>query len=549
MPLSSLTKHKYFYPFSILVIWAIGVCYVNPVGDFPLNDDWSYARPVKSFIEKGHLELTGWPAMTLIGHLVYGILLTKVFGFSFTVLRMGLLVMGLVGIVSTYSLLLSFKVPPFQSFLSALLIGFNPMYVCLSYSYMTDVSFYAFFTLSLLFYLKEVQNPKIIQYIAAFVFSLLATSIRQPGIILPFAFAIVCFIRDKSFKRIAYAAGPFVLVVGALAFYEFYYRYQIGYQDHFSNKNLVFINTLLHEKKEMLWAQLNVNSKIALYIGLFLFPFALPLVKKTEVIKTHKITFWGTTTFFCAALLGFMEWQGKVMPSDGGNILTNLGVGPASLYDHEWLKVRPLAVSDLYWKGVTILSFFSFSILFCFLAEQAWQVRKHLLAVNPIFIYCLICVVVYIPMVSMFSFYDRYTLPILLFVLTMIYSFQKQVFETRLTKVVLVLYLLLASFYSFASTSTYLNWNRAKWKAVDELINKHHVSTRELDGGFEVNGWYNYDAKDPNKRTPEKSWWWVDKDTYIISFAPISGRVIFGKYPYHNDLTGADHALYVCVKP
>lgn len=40
------------------------------------------------------------------------------------------------------------------------------------------------------------------------------------------------------------------------------------------------------------------------------------------------------------------------------------------------------------------------------------------------------------------------------------------------------------------------------------------VKLTEIDGGFEFNGWYLYDAA--YKSTPPKSWWWVHQDTYMV---------------------------------
>jgi|SRR5215831_12123775 len=41
--------------FSITVIWAVMVILVNPIGDFPLNDDWAYGWSVKTLVEKREL--------------------------------------------------------------------------------------------------------------------------------------------------------------------------------------------------------------------------------------------------------------------------------------------------------------------------------------------------------------------------------------------------------------------------------------------------------------------------------------------------------------
>ena len=45
---------------------------IRPLGDFPLNDDWAFALPVKWLVERGQLQFTDWQAMTLIGQVTLG---------------------------------------------------------------------------------------------------------------------------------------------------------------------------------------------------------------------------------------------------------------------------------------------------------------------------------------------------------------------------------------------------------------------------------------------------------------------------------------------
>ena len=71
----------------ITFIWAIAVVLVNPIGDFPLNDDWAYAQSVKSLLETGNFQLPGWAVANLLPQALWGALFCLPFGFSFTALR------------------------------------------------------------------------------------------------------------------------------------------------------------------------------------------------------------------------------------------------------------------------------------------------------------------------------------------------------------------------------------------------------------------------------------------------------------------------------
>ena len=56
-----------------MLLWFVVIALINPVGDFPLNDDWCYAKSVKNYIETGELILYNWGEMTLVGQVFYGI--------------------------------------------------------------------------------------------------------------------------------------------------------------------------------------------------------------------------------------------------------------------------------------------------------------------------------------------------------------------------------------------------------------------------------------------------------------------------------------------
>ena len=89
-----------------MLLWFVVIALINPVGDFPLNDDWCYAKSVKNYIETGELILYNWGEMTLVGQVFYGIIFSKLFGFSFTVLRISTLLFAISSSLILYKLFL-----------------------------------------------------------------------------------------------------------------------------------------------------------------------------------------------------------------------------------------------------------------------------------------------------------------------------------------------------------------------------------------------------------------------------------------------------------
>ena len=99
-------------------------------------------------------------------------------------------------------------------------------------------------------------------------------------------------------------------------------------------------------------------------------------------------------------------------------------------------------------------------------------------------------------------------------------------FATALSMVVTVLYF----GFSVAGTHDYVSWNRARWKALRELL-AQKIPPEEIDGGFEFNGWFLYDQGDPKEQN--KTWRWVVNDTYVISFSPLHGYESIKSFPFH----------------
>src|SRR5262245_39140062 len=87
-------------------IWVAAAVVVNPIGNFPLNDDWAYGFAVRNLVETGELRLSDWTATNLFAQVYWGAIFCFPFGFSFTALRLSTLSLGLIGVLATYGLLL-----------------------------------------------------------------------------------------------------------------------------------------------------------------------------------------------------------------------------------------------------------------------------------------------------------------------------------------------------------------------------------------------------------------------------------------------------------
>src|SRR6266481_12743 len=103
----------------IAAFWTLSVFLVNPIGNFPLNDDWAMGKTVNHLLEAGTYRPSGWTGMPLITQILWGALFCIPNGFSFTALRFSTLTLSLAGIAATYYLVRQSGKPRFLAVICA----------------------------------------------------------------------------------------------------------------------------------------------------------------------------------------------------------------------------------------------------------------------------------------------------------------------------------------------------------------------------------------------------------------------------------------------
>ena len=115
--------------------WVACAVVVNPIGDFPLNDDWAFGSPVEVLLRDRALRFTDWQSPTLVAQVFWGAIFCLPAGFSFTALRLSSLTAGLVGLISMYFLLRHLGAKGRVATFGAAALAFNPFYFCLANSF------------------------------------------------------------------------------------------------------------------------------------------------------------------------------------------------------------------------------------------------------------------------------------------------------------------------------------------------------------------------------------------------------------------------------
>ncbi len=158
--------------FGLSTVWLIAVVIANPLGDFPLNDDWSMGLTVKRLIEEGSYHPTGWTSMPLVSQALWGALFCTPKGFSFTALRTSTLTLSLAGTLGMYGLLRQMQCTVSLALLGAFTLCLNPVYFALSNTFMTDVPFTAMIVFATWFFLRYLQTEFEFDYWLGILFAL-----------------------------------------------------------------------------------------------------------------------------------------------------------------------------------------------------------------------------------------------------------------------------------------------------------------------------------------------------------------------------------------
>ncbi|MCC6175503.1 MAG: glycosyltransferase family 39 protein [Chloroflexi bacterium] len=206
---------------ALLALGVLIVAAVSPVGDFPLDDDWWYARPVLRLLTDGSLRFIPGTGPSLVAQVAWGAIFAAVFGFSHTVLRVSTLVLAIVAVLAFHDLV-SRALSRCLGLLLAVLLLVNPLFVTTAYSFRTDVPFLAATLLALATAARGLDGPtpRLGWLIAAGILAGLGYLIRQFGIvtapaILASAVAALGW-RGALRPRVSLAVvGPMLLAVGA----------------------------------------------------------------------------------------------------------------------------------------------------------------------------------------------------------------------------------------------------------------------------------------------------------------------------------------------
>lgn len=517
----------------IAFIWLIAFIIVKPFGEFPLNDDWAYSKNVLYLVEDGILKFTNWPAMTLIFHMIWGAAFCKIFGFSFTILRISTIIISLIGLFFVYLIVNKTTKNNKTALFSTLLIAFNPLYFSLSYTFMTDIPFITWSLIAVYFYLNYFNNSKLQYLLLASFFSVLAILIRQTGILIPFVFFVVYIYKNS--KNILLVFSTTFLVIASLFIFEYYLKSSNKLPASYASANNLFdnFNILRFASSSVLRLK-----TLFLYTGLFLLPILFfqfseiwkSLTKRQKIIRTLISSIIFPLTLF------------NKFPT--GNIFYNFGLGPKLLKDG-YFKIN---ISPTLPEFVFIILKIAGSIgavLLIFYLISLFVNKKNIIKEKFIF-FILLIIGGYLFYFSLDKYsFDRYYLFAQIFILLLIIHLPLKI--NKFSGIISVLFFAIFFIFSVSATHDYFSWNKTRWKILNELESQG-VLPENIDGGFEYNGWHQTAERSNIQNINQKSWWFVKNDDYVVSFGEIEGFEVIKSQKYKTIIPTKNNSIYLLKK-
>jgi len=540
----------------LTLVWMASVVIVNPIGDFPLNDDWSFGLAVQYFLQLGSFHPTGWTAMTLISNVVWGSLFCLPGGFSFTALRLSTLSASWLGILGAYWLAKELGRSRSLALLTALTMAFNPIYFELSNTFMTEVPCLALMIFSALFFLKNLKTDSTSSLVVATIFSLAAIFSRQIGLAVPMAFALVA-VASRGFRLRALLRSLSPAILG-FAFLELFQHWMAvsGKVPAAYTSAMGDLSNSLRNPSTALGTLVHLCYACLVSAGLFLSPV---LVFTGPGLGKPKGQGWllaAVVFMVLVVMTACYKHAGEafMMPLFPDN-LGSLGLGPMTLHDGIYLPPNPQQVLPrVFWPAITFIGLIGASLLICRIKDVLREVFAG--GIHPVKwefetrsgVFLLLVSVIYMGPYMLIHFFDRYLIPALPFLAAGLVAFRSQAdFLPSKPRQILIAALLAGlAVFSVLGTRDYLAWNRTRWQALDNLMAADQIKPANIDGGFEFNGFYLYT---PDYRcVPGKSFWWIDDDTYMVTFNPVPGYSIYRDYCYRHWMPPYDGHIYVLKK-
>jgi hypothetical protein len=508
---------------ALAVMLAIAVV-VAPWGNYPLNDDWQYARAARIFANQGRIVIDTPIAPSLVGQVVLAWPFIKIFGYNHVVLRLLTIAMAAVILWTLNEILVYARVDRHTRTKALLLVAVQPWFINLAMSFMTECYGYALALAGAVVWLRSRKScdaryvDQVVTVLGALVAGLLVGAsfwIRQfcvvtyPALVVATIYHVVA---TRSWQRLARSLVPIGTGMGAcagtvVAYFAWAkanhvlkspFSGPLGQMSHFRllDHQLVLGLQLFYLGAALLplfatWPIKRRKFRRALVAGAVTLSFGLGLYTLTQLAAGDD-----------AAATGLH----RVFPFSS-NIINSHGVGANTLSDVFFGNTDYFAVLPRRFWLVVGYVLLAATALWGLPLSALDRVRHMARSGREAFVFALAFTILSLLVVAQSSGvgFDRYYLPSLFGVTVCVAilfhgegQFPRRHWRPWATILFAVVTLPLA-FFVVGGLHDYFRWNDARWTLVARAMDLGIPST-SIDGGYEVNGELSFDLV---RRTPE----------------------------------------------
>jgi hypothetical protein len=507
----------------IVAAWILAVVAVNPIGDFPMLDDWSYAASVHALVYQGRIWFSDWGATNLISLVFWGAMFTKLFGFSYTVLHASALLLTLLGNLALFSLLRAAGGSRLIAVLATLCVMFNPVSFFLSFAFMTDNSYTAFQTFAMLLIVTGAQRRSRVRSVLGWIVAAVAQLCRQIAVGMAIGAAAARLVRVRPTPRLVLAAAaPIIFIALVQTTYKFVIHATgvasrlYGYQAN------GIVGGLLQHPLGTTAHGLRLSIDFALYLGLFLLP--LTVASARQWARGFVGLPWALGASLAgvavAVAAGVEVAKGRWLFPGWGDILNRwAGVGPERVGTPPPELLQHIA-GGLAGAGAVLLA-----LAIVGLGLQWWRKPAPESGLDTRVLGLGTALVLLAPVALTSLSFDRYLIPVIPCLCLALIPFETEDANSRPWLAAGFALALAMGLFSTLSTHDYIAWKRVQAGAFQDL--RRTIPVANIDAGWVLNG----SVSDASKLEVDQILKWRAGAEYLIGSKVRPGYQVIKTYP------------------
>jgi hypothetical protein len=542
-------------------VFAIAVTLVRPWGDYPVNDDWQYARVAKRFAAGQGLVVDVPIAPSLVGQVVFVAPIIRAFGFSHTLLRGTTLLLSLFVLFVLDRMMALAQVAPRWRILALCTVALNPLFFNLSASFMTEI--YACVPALLGAWIwfvdrrerADVAAPVVRVWVAVAAGTLIGLSFwtRQFAVLtLPALWIASSFRAGRAgiVDRIRPLLVPVVAsLLPALALTSAYFLWA-GQNGAFRPELAKPLARLMEFRPAVIFAQ---SGCFATFLALSCLPLLLSFWRRRpgfrDALAGAALCAFGiaaafTYKFMLAAPPGrFSEYP---LPSAMGfhssfpfigNVFSEFGLGPVTLSDVYQLGLpgKPHLLPPL-WNAIAAIALLANVLWVLPLQELSVvlrQPKRPVLATELMIFGLALSGLSFLVALQSYQalMFDRYYFPAILGMPLALAVLASSCLPspTRVLTASAAAALLLLGAVTVSGAHNYFRWNDARWALYRRALDGG-VERQSIEAGYEIQGWETFDLHEKGVAPTHclgpcgchVGWYCLD-DSYRVAMNPLPG--------------------------